>query len=51
MLKLQSYLVVTNIVLAFIVIQVSRKKMRDLQVEIDLAPSVSDYAMFLKLPE
>jgi hypothetical protein len=51
LLQLQSYLINGNILVAMLVIQVFRKKMRDLQVEVGLQPEPSDYAVMVRMSE
>lgn len=51
LLRLQSYLINANILVILMVIQIGRKKMRDLQAEIYLQPEPSDYAVMLRLNE
>lgn len=51
LLQLQSYLVNGNILLVLVALQIARKKMRDLQVEVDLQPEASDYAVLIRLDQ
>lgn len=48
---MQSYLVNGNILLVLVALQIARKKMRDLQVEVDLQPEASDYAVLIRLDQ
>lgn len=50
-LTLQSYLISGNVVLVFLLLLFMRRWMTELQMEIDLAPSPSDYAVLLKMPD
>lgn len=50
-LELQSYLIDANVLLLFMLFLLARRWMKNLAVEVCLAPSQADYAVLLKMPQ